>query len=173
MDTDQPHLAMPDCADIVRPEERAAMRAWLEQALAAVRTTAEPAPRATLRRLRQSGFDGAFFQGLARDGKPLRLRGVAYASGIGMATGTSLLACEPDGNPVIAEAPLGKGRVVFVSFPVELRTISRPGAFARGCSRYSGAPTARVRRGDSGCAGWLRRPSTRSPTWTCRMYTQP
>jgi hypothetical protein len=58
-------LAMTDYANIVRPEERAAMHAWLEQTLAAIRTTAEPAPRATLRRLRQSGFDGAFFQGLA------------------------------------------------------------------------------------------------------------
>jgi len=60
--------AMPDYADIVLPEERAAMQAWLEETLTAIRTTAVPAPLATLRRLRRHGFDGATAYQYCMDG---------------------------------------------------------------------------------------------------------
>ena len=83
-------LYMPDYADIILPEEREAMRAWLDQTLAAIRATAAPSPQATLRRLCQRGFDGAYYRGLARNGQPLRLKGTVYPTGIGMATGTAL-----------------------------------------------------------------------------------
>jgi hypothetical protein len=52
------------------------------------------------------------------------------------ATRARVLAREPDGNPVMAEATLGKGHVVFVSFPVELRVASTPGAFAPEAPAY-------------------------------------
>jgi len=66
------------------------MRAWLEQTLAAVRTTAVPAPQAALRCIRQRGFDGACYRGLVRNGQPLRLKGTVYPAGIGMATDMAL-----------------------------------------------------------------------------------
>jgi alpha-galactosidase len=90
MNTHQPPLFMPNYADIVRPEERDAMRTWLEQTLAAVRTTAVPPPQAAVRCIRQRGFDGVCYRGLARNGQPLRLKGTVYPAGIGMATGTAL-----------------------------------------------------------------------------------
>jgi len=88
-------LAMTNYADIVLPGERAAAAAWFDQALAAIRTTTAPAPQATLRRLRQPGFDGAFLHGAALNGKPLSLKGIVYPSGLGMQTGTSLLVSLP------------------------------------------------------------------------------
>jgi hypothetical protein len=54
--------------------------------------------------------------------------GAEFRSGL-KSMGAKILGAEPDGNPAFACFDIGKGRVYFLSFPLELALAGRPGAF--------------------------------------------